>query len=134
MANTFCVANETELIAALDDAEDNGADDVIKIQIKQDPYYGNFVYASTESFGVTIEGGYTALCASRVVDPTNTILDGGGAGRVLTLNSEEAPTFVVEGITLQYGYARKGGGISIENSSLTIRNCKLMTLSLKTRH
>jgi hypothetical protein len=55
MATIYCVADETELIDALDDAKDNGDDDVIKIQ--QGTYYGNFVYASTESFGVTIEGG-----------------------------------------------------------------------------
>ena len=80
MATDFCVANETDLIAALNEAKDNGSDDVIKIQ--QGTYYGNFVYTSTESFGVTVEGGYTALCVGRAVDPTNTILDGGAAGPV----------------------------------------------------
>jgi len=74
LATIYCVANEAQLIDALDDAKDNGADDVIKIQ--QDTYYGNFVYASTESFGITIEGGYSdALCTLRDVAPDNTILE-----------------------------------------------------------
>ena len=73
--NTYCVANEADLIAALNEAKDNGSDDVIKIQ--QGTYIGgNFVYASTESFGLTIEGGYTAVVPSRVVDPANTVLVG----------------------------------------------------------
>ena len=53
MATTYCVSNEANLIAALNEAKVNGADDVIKIQ--QGTYNGNFVYASAESFGVTIE-------------------------------------------------------------------------------
>ncbi len=89
MATTYCVANEANLIAAFNEAKDNGSDDVIKIQ--QGTYYGNFVYASSESFGLTIEGGYTALCSGRVVDPTNTILDGGKVTVVLVLSSPNEP-------------------------------------------
>ena len=59
MADTYCVSDEANLISALNDTKDNGADDVIKIQ--QGTYNGNFVYASSESFGLTVEGGYTAL-------------------------------------------------------------------------
>ena len=116
MADTYCVSNEANLIAALNDAKDNGADDVIKIQ--QGTYNGNFVYASTESFGVTIEGGYTALCASRVVDPNNTVLDGGQNGVVLALSvSDVAVNFSVDGLTIQNGNVDvNGGGLFIFNS------------------
>ena len=67
-ADTFCVTNETELQAALDDPADNTEDDVV--QIKQGTYVGSFIYAPTEpepggSYGLTIEGGYTPGCGSR---------------------------------------------------------------------
>jgi hypothetical protein len=106
MATTYCVSNEANLIAALNEAKVNGADDVIKIQ--QGTYFGNFVYASTESFGLSIEGGYTALCAGRVVDPTNTVLDGGQNGVVLALSAPDvAADFEVDGLTLQNGNVNK---------------------------
>ena len=124
LAATYCVANEANLTAALNEAKDNGADDVIKIQ--QGTYSGNFDYASTESFGLTIEGGYTALCGSRVVDPANTIIDGGGAGTVLTVFNQDHPaTFVMEGITLQNGNSASGfsgAGGSICNGGMTTLN------------
>ena len=123
MATTFCVSDTANLIAALDNAKNNGSDDVIKIQ--QGTYYGNFVYASTESFGVRIEGGYTALCAGRVVDPENTVLDGGENGAVLALSAPDvAADFLVEGITLQNGDYFQGGGLHVRSrqSKLTLNN------------
>ena len=117
--SNYCVANEAELIAALNDAEDNGADDTIKIQ--QGTYYGNFVYASAEPFGVTIEGGYSDdLCTVRDVDPANTVLDGGEIGIVLALSAPiVVVNFVVDGLTIQNGKVtgyNNGGGIFAENS------------------
>ena len=83
-AATFCVSDATGLYNTLSQAASNGEDDTI--QIVQSTYVGNFIYASTEAFGVTIEGGYTADCASRKVDPANTVLDGDAAGNVLVLS------------------------------------------------
>jgi len=54
---TFCVTNATELQTALITAESNGEDNTI--QIVQGTYNGNFTYASTEAYGLTVEGGYT---------------------------------------------------------------------------
>ena len=71
---TFCVDSATELQSALTTAASNGEDDTI--QIVQGTYSGNFVYASTEAHGVSVEGGYTSGCVSREVDPTNTVMDG----------------------------------------------------------
>ena len=71
----FCVPENTDLQSALDEAAGNGQDDVIKIvqsDIIGSNYVGNFIYTSTEPFGLTIEGGYTAGCSSRIVDPANT--------------------------------------------------------------
>ena len=52
-----CVGSSTELQDALNVATNNSTDDIIKIQ--QGTYYGNFIYKSTESDGLTIEGGYS---------------------------------------------------------------------------
>lgn len=79
-AAIFCVSTAAELQAALTTAASNGEDDVI--HIVQGTYNGNFVYASTEAFNLTVEGGYAASCSSRVVDPANTVLDGLATGRV----------------------------------------------------
>ena len=70
--NEICVSNATEIQTALTNATSNGRADIIKIE--QGTYNGNFIYASTEPYGVTIEGGYISDCASRVIDPTNTTL------------------------------------------------------------
>lgn len=116
-AKTFCVPTDYDLQAALTEAADNDEDDII--QIVQGTYYGNFIYTSTQPYGVTIEGGYTGGCASRVVDPANTVLDAGGDGPVLVLSAPNvAADFVVDGVTLQNGdvTGSRGGGLVIITS------------------
>ena len=120
---TFCVNDEAELKAALTTAASNGEDDII--QIIQGTYNGNFVYASTEENSLTVEGGYTEDCASRTIDPANTISDGGRIDTVLALVSQEAANFSVEGITLQNGNTSTvdyGGGLyaKTEDSTVTL--------------
>ena len=125
---TFCVSDVTELQSALTTAESNGEDDTIKIV--QGTYNGNFTYASTEAYGVTIEGGYTSGCASRTINPANTILDGGGVDMVLALVSQGAAIFSVEGLTIQDGdtstvedgggvYIKTGGNVTLTNNIFT---------------
>ena len=120
MAYTFSVADEANLIAALNEAKDNGSDDVIKIQ--QGTYYGNFVYESSESFGVTIEGGYNVGCTSRVVDATNTVLNApkNSGEEVLELRAPNVSAdFVLDGLTFQNG----DSGVRIENTgTVTLTN------------
>jgi hypothetical protein len=113
-AATFCVSNATELQTGLTTAQSNGEDDTI--QIVQGTYIGNFTYASTEAYGVNVEGGYTSGCASRVIDPANTVLDGDAGGNVLVLSAPaQAVEFSVDGVTLQNGNASndKGGGLFV---------------------
>lgn len=105
----FCVTNSTELQNALNTARSNGEDDTI--QVVQGTYSGNFSYIAfpAENFSLTLEGGYTPGCASRVVDPANTILDGGGAGSVLTFlvfAGNTGASLTMDGFTI-----RNGGGI-----------------------
>ena len=125
---TFCVINEAELQAALTAAASDGEDNFI--QIIQGTYNGNFTYASTEGNSLTVEGGYTEGCASREIEPTNTVLDGGGIGTVLALVSMEAADFSVEGLTFRNGntstgedggglYARTEGHVTLTNNTFT---------------
>jgi uncharacterized repeat protein (TIGR02543 family) len=101
-AATFCVDTSQELQDALTTAQSNSQNDTI--QIVQGTYTGNFVYESTQSHSLTIQGGYTAGCASRVVNASNTVLDANSTGRVLMLNSPSATaTYIVNGITLTHG-------------------------------
>ena len=117
LAADFCVGTAAQLNAALTTATTNGEDDTIKVQ--QGTYNGNFIYVSEEAFGVTIKGGYTDGCSSRVVDATNTVLDAQNFGRVLTLNCPSVVAdFVVEGITIQNGNVsgKSGGGLYIDSN------------------
>lgn len=125
----FCVDNATDLQNSLTTACSNGENDTI--QIVQGSYSGNFVYASTEAYGLTIKGGYSSNCEYRDVDPSNTVLDGNSAGNVLVLSSpEQAVEFDVEGLTLRNGKASEsGGGLyanthgdSYEDGAITLNN------------
>ncbi len=104
----FCVSTPTELQNALNAAETNGEDDIIKVV--QGTYSGNFYFYSSEGYSITLLGGYTSNCADRVVDPSNTILDGGGLDSVLSLHTRSGDIFV-EGFTLQNGSGYLGGGV-----------------------
>jgi len=97
----FCVSNATEFQNALDTAETNGEDDII--QIVQGTYYGNFYYYSNEGCNITLLGGYTSDCADRLVNPSNTILDGGGIGMVLGLDNSNGGDILIEGFAIQNG-------------------------------
>ena len=121
-AATFCVSDAAELQGSLTTAAANGEDDVVQIQ--QGTYVGNFVYASTEAYGLAIEGGYEPGCSSREVDPDNTVLDGDQTGNVLVLsNPDESVDFVVNRVTLQNGSisgSGGGGGLFVKTSEGTL--------------
>lgn len=102
-AATFCVSDAAGLQAALTETASNGEDELIKIQ--QGTYVGNFLYASFEATAITIEGGCTSGCASRIIDPANTILDGIGSGNGLVISTDLATAAKIEALTLQNGVA-----------------------------
>ncbi|MCF8082935.1 MAG: right-handed parallel beta-helix repeat-containing protein [Deltaproteobacteria bacterium] len=102
-AATFCVSDATGLHDALTQAAGNGEDDIIRVQ--QGTYVGNFVYTSHKSNSLTLQGGYTAGCTSRTIEPTNTILDGNAAGNVLVISTDKTTPVKIEGLTFQNGIA-----------------------------
>lgn len=120
-AAIFCVDTAQELQDALTTSQSNGQNDTIRIV--QGTYVGNFVYESSQSHSLTIEGGYTAGCASRAVNAANTVLDGEyNNGRVLTLSSPSTPTdYSVDGLTIASGggqtFEGTGAGLSVHTQS-----------------
>ena len=92
--------------SALTIAVSNGEDDTI--QIVQGTYSGNFIYASAEAYGVSVEGGYTSGCASREVDPANTVPENAAMQRGMCwfcLAPDQAVGFVVDRLTFRNGNA-----------------------------
>ncbi|MEN8219442.1 MAG: right-handed parallel beta-helix repeat-containing protein [Pseudomonadota bacterium] len=115
-AASFCVTTTTELKTALTMAAFNGEDD--NIQVVQGTYEGNFVYVASEEFNLSVKGGYKTGCVSRAVDPSNTVLNGGGKASVLILVNKNAIEFVVDGLTIENGETAanansSGGGLHI---------------------
>lgn len=103
----YCVGSAAALQEKLNLAATDGDDSVIKVIQGSftfgGTYVGNFEYESTEGKNITIRGGYAFLCINRDPDPTNTILDGGGSGRVLSIKNEIGD-ITVEGVTIKNGY------------------------------
>jgi hypothetical protein len=116
---TFCVSTSMELAEALLTSENDGENNVIRLV--QGIYKGNFVYNSREMHDLTLEGGYTAGCGSRVVDPSTTIFDGIVSGTVLNISSRQTINITVDNTTLQNG---ANGGISLccNFSMITLTN------------
>lgn len=127
----FCVRNETELKDALTRAGSNG-DDKNFIRVVQGTYKGHFTYSSSEGHLLYLEGGYRARCRGRVVNPANTILDGGRTGRVLTiLNGGDIQ---VDGFAIRNGrHNGHGGGIyaSTYSASGTAGSITLLNNSIQ---
>jgi hypothetical protein len=120
---SFCASTSDELQTALTKAAKDGRDNVIKII--QGNYIGSFVYDSIEANKLTLKGGYSVGCASRVIDPINTVLDAQHLGRVLYLSSSSTnAAFYIEGITIQNGASvEHGAGLWVEtNGPVTLTN------------
>jgi len=99
----FCVSNATQLQNVLTEAATNGEDDIIRIE--QGTYTGNFIFDSYEVKSLTLLGGFASGCNVRTLDPSNTILDGNNAGRVLYINNGQfwGGDIYIEGFTIQNG-------------------------------
>jgi len=124
----FPVSNATELQFALSLSEMNGQDDIIKAA--QGTYYGNFSYDSSEGYSITLLGGYTSDFSGRVINPSNTVLDGGGSDTVLYIyNHDNGGNIFIEGFTIRNGYggvyaytwssSGPGGDVTVTNNIIS---------------
>jgi hypothetical protein len=104
----MCVSTPSEFQTALYNAEQNEEDDLIKVQ--QGTYSGyDLYYNLTKGHNITIQGGYTASCAARQVNPANTILDGSNVRRALWVFNTGGGNITVDGFTFQNGQSPTGG-------------------------
>ncbi len=108
VGGAICVATTGELLGALTAAAANGMDD--SILVVQGTYTvsivtGPFVYSTLEDNSLELLGGYLPGCADRVLDPTNTILDGAGITGVLSLIPAAGSTgdLHLQGFTIRNG-------------------------------
>jgi hypothetical protein len=126
-AKIFCVSTPAALTTALAKASKNGAND--EIRIVRGTYAGTFTYSATEAFSLTLTGGYGTGCGKdQVIDPEATILDGGGAGTVLSLSGGATAGLTVRYLTLANGDAKptgptagRGGGLYLNKGNLTLK-------------
>ncbi len=109
----FCVSSATQLQNALTEAATNGEDDIIRVE--QGTYTGNFIFDSYEGKNLTLIGGFAPGCDTRILDSSNTILDGNNAGRVLYINNPgpyQGGDIQIKGFTIQNGNTDEmAGGI-----------------------
>jgi hypothetical protein len=129
-AAIFQVSNASQLQSALQEAQNNYQDDLIRLA--QGTYTGNFIYASHAAEDLTIEGGWQGSFTKREIKAENTILDGNQTGGVFVFSCDKEVSLAIDAITFQNGSAdeQHGGGIFISNigyewhgmSSITISN------------
>ena len=117
-AATFCVNTAGGLQAALTMATSNGQDDTIQVVAGTYATPGqSFFYITSEQRSLNLLGGYATGCASRVLNPNNTILDGQGANRVFNFNPGAGPgDFLFQGFTVRNGRVtatNQGGGLAL---------------------
>lgn len=84
-AATFCVSNTTMLETVLGITQNNGQDDVIKIQsgnyIPENNFGFSFLFE--ENFDIEISGSCNSGCGEQSLNPLDTILNGDDINRVL---------------------------------------------------
>jgi YD repeat-containing protein len=119
-----CVEDGSALQAALDAAMLNELNDVVLLvqgtyRLSENGDLG-FYYGSTDPHSLVLRGGYTAACAGRDLDPTNTVLDGETLDRVALLwewSYSEFAEIVVDGLTVRHGHAWDKAGLYLETHS-----------------
>jgi hypothetical protein len=113
-----CSDSDCDLQSALNAAVADNANSYVRVA--QGTYAGNFIYsgAGGEDYSLILEGGWSTDFATRTIDPTNTILDGSGTGRVLSVDNRPNATYgdvTVEGFTIKNGLSLgvSGGGLLV---------------------
>ncbi len=85
---------------------------------------GDIIEADPGTYFESINfNGKSITVRSSSSDPTNTIIDGGGNGSVVTCNNGEDSNTLLSGFTITGGSAGNGGGMAIVGSSPTVTHC-----------
>lgn len=125
----FCVGSTAALAAALSRAQSASDTTVIELQTQGSPYHFDQVPAASQFLNaVKLLGGYDSTCANRVVNPENTVVDGGNKLGILGMQG----SITVEGIRFQnfnelftleigrFDYAVSGLTASIRNNEFIV--------------
>ena len=106
-AAVFCVSTSKELQIALREAASNGENDVIQVVqgICKTPGY-MFEYFTQENFDLMVLGGYNTTCSGRLLDPSNTVLDGQNSNKVIRMlpANYTSGNLYFQGFTVQNGW------------------------------
>lgn len=129
-AATVCVDSAVSLVAAYNNMGNQPEGSIYTIKIVQGTYNVDGALQTTAqglNNGVRILGGYTAGCASRVVNPSNTVLDGGNSSGGIGQRTRDASGITIEGLTLTRftGWGVINLGASVE-SPLEVRHCRVI--------
>ncbi len=116
--DTDCSDGTCWFQSALDAAENNGEDDVIKVvegtyNFETDK---SFKYDASEGKDITLKGGYDAACQSQTLDPANTVINGDASDyyhTTLIITQKAGGNVYVEGLTIQNGGGHEGAGLEI---------------------
>jgi len=79
------------------------------------------VEAGTYSESIDFLG--KTISVTSVSGSSNTIIDGGGSGVVVSFITGETQKSLLDGFTIQFGSGLLGGGVYINTASPTIKNC-----------
>lgn len=118
-ATTYCAHDRLELIADLTAVSTgggaNGHDNTIHLVNGTFATSGTtFAFTSVSGFALTIDGGYDSTCANESPAPNLTVLDGGDAEEVLSIQTNG--TITLRHLTIQHGFrngSSNGGGVGI---------------------
>ena len=110
-----CVATSAELQAAIDAARLDGRNNVIQLvrgtfgtSANGGVPFGETLGYLEDPYATVLRGGHAPGCASRVSDPSGTVIDGEGISAVLRLSSSSPSPFAglrVEGLTIRGGFS-----------------------------
>jgi hypothetical protein len=108
--------NYSTIQAAIDAAYDG-----CTILVSSGTYVENI---SFHGKAIRVKGaGSSGPCGCQQEGNAKVAIHGGYNASVVTFNTGETRNSILEGFTIEYGYATEGGGIFIENASPTIKDC-----------
>lgn len=137
-AGDFCVDTVAELVSAVTAFNNQADGTVLTIKVVQGNYVVNGQLGATlstfpRSVGLKVLGGYTAGCASRSLNPANTIIDGNNqANSALHVVIHSDANAYIEGLTFtRMASTQQAGALSIGSDVDTsdvayfaIRHCR----------
>ncbi len=135
----FCVDTVAELVNAIGMYESQSDNTVYSIKVVQGTYVvgnqiGGVYSAYPRSVGISIKGGYTAGCASRQLNPANTVIDGNNQpNSAMHFSIQYDSNAYIEGLTFTGMVGGTGPAFSIGSgvgtsdvARFSIRHCRFL--------